>query len=207
MATTPSRGYTNLLTGSVHLFDIPVNALTKFIVKGRLPKPFFSSFLHEATHFWCMASDLGSFLALLEMRIHRHLIKDPPEPAAVVRDAIVGDAMRKFLTPLLEGMALFAEFDACPGSADVFSKPGAWAATMFLPLEGGPPGPEKGKEVEWLEHRIISELVDYRFSSRAIDRKTDILLQPLTESRHGYLVGYLTVKLLWATAADRKSVV
>src|SRR6185437_7928188 len=97
------RGYTDLLTGSTRLLDIPANALLKFLIKGRLPRPFLPSFLHEATHFWCMSSDLGATLALLELRAQHDIFNDGVDNERLVHDLGVTAAAYQLLRPLLEG--------------------------------------------------------------------------------------------------------
>jgi hypothetical protein len=44
------RAFTDRLTSGVHLLDMPSNAVTKFVIEGKLPPAFLPSFLHEATH-------------------------------------------------------------------------------------------------------------------------------------------------------------
>ena len=198
------RAYTDLLTGSMHLLDIPAKALFKYLVEGRLPRIFLPSFLHEATHFWCMASDLGVALALLEMRAHRALDDGVFDRKQLLHDFGVTNAAQQLLRPLLEGMALFQEFDAAPGNSNVASLPGYWSATLFRPPgENAGPPEDPAKVNEWLNGKIRRTLLGYRTGGAAAHRKTGVLMRSLSNDPHHYLAGYLSVKRIWINAAHR----
>lgn len=198
------RGYTDLLTGSMHLLDIPANVLFKYLVEGRLPRIFLPSFLHEATHFWCLASSLGSALALLEMRAHRALIAGDYDRDQLLHDFGVTNVTQQLLRPLLEGMALFQEFDAAPGDSNIATSPGYWAATLFRPSgESAAPPADPSKMKDWLNGRIRETLINYRTSGAAAHRKVGVLMRSLSNDPHHYLAGYLTVKRIWINAAHR----
>ena len=202
------RAYTDLLTGSMHLLDIPAKALFKYLVEGKLPRIFLPSFLHEATHFWCMASDLGAALALLELRAHRAL-DNATDSGVFDRNQLLHDfgvtrVAQQLLRPLLEGMALFQEFDAAPGDSNVASLPGYWATRLFRQLGEDPQPPEDQSKVnEWLNNEIRSTLMRYRVGGAAAHRKTGVLMRSLSDDPHNYLAGYLTVKRIWINAAHR----
>src|SRR5881394_3099330 len=97
-----TRGFTDLLTGATHLLDLPANALFKYTVKNRLPPVFLPSFLHEATHFWCMSTDLGAALALLEMRAQREVTHRQHQRKRLLHDVGAAAAIHRILRPLLE---------------------------------------------------------------------------------------------------------
>ncbi|MFN0139087.1 MAG: hypothetical protein ACKVQW_03235 [Pyrinomonadaceae bacterium] len=198
------RAYTDVLTGAMHLLDVPANALFKFLLKGRLPSIFLPSFLHESTHFWCMATDLGAALALRELRAHRAFDGRPYDRERLVNDLGVTNVAQQLLSPLLEGMALFQEFDAAPGRSSTLSSPGYWSTRLFRPLEAAPPTPEEiSGGGEWLSSEIRGILIDYRLSRAGIHRKTSVLMRSLSNDEHQYLAGYLTVKRIWIHAAHR----
>jgi hypothetical protein len=200
--TNSSRGYTDLLTGSTKLSDIPVSSLTRYVLKGRLPLSFLPSFLHEVTHFWCMASDLGHTLAMLEMRAHHQIVSEERDSDLLSHDLGAMKIARQILHPLLEGMALFQEFDAFPGDSRVFSNVVKWAAVLFRPLEEKEP--QSTNSVELLERMLIehqTRVFKYRTSKEALDRKINVLMRSISNDPHYYLAGYLSVKQIWLTAA------
>lgn len=197
----PGRAHTDFLTGSLHLLDLPTNALFNYLRRNRLPPVFLPSFLHEATHFWCESTYLGIALALLEMRAHRELLTETHTKNRLIHDIGVVDSVHKLLRPLFEGMALFAEFDAGPGQGSIFANPGLWAGAIFTPLDEPPPTPDQlAKPAEWMTGKIISALTDYRAGETALRRKIDTLMQPLSGDPNFYLCGYLCVKQLWHNA-------
>ena len=201
-AASSDRGHTNLLTGAVHLLDMPYDILNRFILQGRLPRPFLSSFLHESTHFWCGASPLGMALAFLNMRAHRSVILGKIDRKQIFHDVIVSEAARLLLKPLMEGMALFAEFDSFPGNSEVVAPPNVWTGQLFMPLdETGPI--DEDKAAEWFSDRMLSTIIGYRASDEAHTRKLEILMQSFVDDRHFYLPGYLSVKTLFGVQASR----
>ena len=197
-----SGGYANLLTGAVHLLDVPASALSKYLVRNRLPQAFLTSFLHESTHFWCMATDFGAAIALTEMRAHRDIIASKGESDRLLHDHGVVQLAHQLMRPLLEGMALFQEFDAYPGSSNVVSTPAFWAALLFQPLEEPPPPKESQDATQWMMKRITGVLGRYRTSDVARRRKTSILMRSLSQDPNSYLAGYLSVKNIWMNAVQ-----
>ena len=201
-AKSSNRGHTNPVTGTVQLLDIPHDRLSKYVVQGRLPRPFLSSFLHESTHFWCGASPLGMALAFLNMRAHRSLVLGDIDPDRMFHDVVIAEAAHLILKPLMEGMALFEEFDSFPGDSEVVVPPNVWAAQLFMPFGETPPANEE-KMAEWFPGRMLSAIIDYRSSDEAHTRKLEILMQSFVDRRHFYLLGYLSVKTLFGIQATR----
>jgi hypothetical protein len=202
LPSSADRAYANQLTGSLHLLDLPSSALFEFVLKTRLPEIFLPSFLHEATHFWCEASDLGAALACMEMRAQRDLLLSTVDQGRFLHDVGVVDAVRLLLTPLLEGMALFQEFDTFPGSSSVWSDPSLWAGMLFIPMDQIIPENMSHQEMtDWLDGRIYDAIDRYRTSAAAIRRKTETIMHTLSGDPHFYLSGYLTVKQIWFSAS------
>jgi hypothetical protein len=61
------------------------------------------------------------------MRAQREFFAETYTQERLVHDLGIVDSTNLLLKPLLEGMALFTEFDAGPGSANTFAMPGYWA--------------------------------------------------------------------------------
>lgn len=104
---------------------------------------------------------------------------------AVVRYEFAQGLMR----PLAEGIALFAEHDACTGFTHTISTPMAFAGTLFaqgLATRTNPP---------WSKMPLV--IAGGRLTTAHVRRKADLLMQPFNCSKGGYLPGYLMVKNLW----------
>jgi len=126
------------------------------------------------------------------MRGHHGLALKQLDRQRLLHDYGVVQVAHQLLRPLLEGMALFQEFDARPGASDVFSTPGYWAALLFQPLDQDLPQIQDPKEISrWLTHEIIETLDWYRASNHARQRKVGVLMRSLSNDPHSYLNGYL----------------
>ncbi|UHQ54151.1 hypothetical protein [Microbulbifer sp. YPW16] len=203
--TKKDRGSTNTFTGATSLLDIPANELFGYAIKDSLPKQFLPSFVHESSHFWCLATELGNALALLELRAHRKIIFEKASLNEVYRDTAVIDALQLFFVPIYEGMALFHEFDVLPGNSRVISKPSLWAARIFqsLVVDKNVNKAKSKKGPDYLDGILESLMFAYRNSDTALSRKINVLMQPLQDDPHFYLSGYLTVKAIWRLASQK----
>lgn len=188
-----SRGYTDFLTGVIKILDIPSSHLTGEVLQGRLPLRFLSSFLHESTHFWCNQTNIMSCLCLLELQA-QHMINSIAEgkERLITHKLVRVKTLRQVLLPLLEGVALFQEFDAYSGSSSVISPPVLWSTQLF----GRSYHAVYQPTIENIDLAINSLLNDYRNSDVAFDRKISVFMQPLFEDQHLYLAGYLAVKMI-----------
>lgn len=92
--------------------------------------------IHEATHHWCLTTPVGTALAATTFRTYHdaaliaaqalgngaqqfaHKRKDDLD-----RSIFVSRTVTSFFVPLLEGMALYAEWRACPAIGGTFSRP------------------------------------------------------------------------------------
>ncbi|MBD2318054.1 hypothetical protein [Phormidium tenue] len=109
---------------------------------------------------------------------------------------------QQILLPLLEGMALFQEFDAFPGGSRVLSTPAFWASFLFRPLEEDPQQlSDAVADSECWTSRVRNILIQYRTSEKALHRKVDVLMRSISNDTHHYLTGYLSVKQIWLSAS------
>ena len=94
------------------------------------------------------------------------------------------------LRPVSEGLALFAEHDVVPGHTRIISNPMRLVATVY------------GRGVAVLGEKPLEDmpllLSAGRLSRNNVRSKADLLVQPMTCDRGGYLPGYLLIKALWA---------
>lgn len=165
-----------------------------FIV-GPWPQEHAQSFLHELTHHWCFHSPLGTILSLirgeaLALVFHE---EDRPIGEQASADLFFGlatvDAILRFLRPLSEGLALFAEYDISPGASRIATTPMAWASLMFAPAQTFL-NIDDPKDAETLERRLI----DLRLARPSLRRKMGFLSRSFSPLDDAYYEGYLAVK-------------
>ena len=167
-----------------------------------LPVHTFSSFIHEATHHWCFVSPVGMALACLYLSAARRILEsaskgdDAPLDDAF-DDLATFDIIVRWLRPLSEGLAQFAEYDVLPAQSGTLTSPPLLATLTHLfnlprRIAGAP---EDDFRVAGYE--LTDDIVRWRLSEQTIKRKSELLLQPIGSEQSAYLLGYLTVKQLW----------
>jgi hypothetical protein len=174
-----------------------------------LPVETYSSFIHEATHHWCFNSPLGNALSLLYLSVAKRALRwactdDDELDKEALDDLFVYHAAEKWLRPLSEGLAQFAEYDVLPPyemqPSHVLRSPPTDATLLHLFNQpqrlDAPPNGDK-----WSAHyKLANDIISWRLSPQSIARKSDLLLHPLDPEQGGYLLGYLTVKQIWRSA-------
>ena len=171
-----------------------------------LPVHALSSFMHEATHHWCFVSPLGKALSLLYLSVAKRAL----HWAATGDDALSQEAFDdlcayelavSWLRPLNEGLAQFAEYDVRLTVSTSHASPPLLATLNFL---FNLPERIKGVPVDArfaAFYPVMDEIARWRLSPQVIDRKSELLLQPMHSAGSPYLLGYMTVKQLWKSAA------
>lgn len=176
------------------------------LLRGQdLPVETFSSFIHEATHHWCFISPVGTALSFLYLsaakRILRWLAKhDDSLLNQALDDLCTFEIAVKFLRPLNEGLAQFAEYDVLPSeSSDLISPPLLATLGHLFNLQRR----LDVKPEDWPEasYAVMDDIMRWRVSRRTIERKGELLLQPMDADGSAYLLGYLTVKQIWKSAS------
>lgn len=169
--------------------------------EGKLPATHLPLFLHEITHWWCFHSPVGVALTLLHERVYLLVSgSDVSKCGSLLWETLLKyEVARVLLMPLIEGLALFAEFDSLPADSTAISESAKWAGLLFLPGElDQPPTLNRYKEA-W--KRLASA---HRASPQGIARKRLLLTAPiLGVGRGAYFRGYLTVKELFRCAKAR----
>ena len=110
-------------------------------------------------------------------------------------------AALEVLRPLIEGMALFAEFDVVPGDGNLRVVPLTWLGILAYPGLVRSNGGDRT-----LEEAIRSAISRLRTVESTAERKDNLLCQPLNpRSEGGYLAGYMLVKGLWQRTRTQSS--
>jgi hypothetical protein len=189
---------------------------------GPSPTRHLQSFLHEATHHWCFHSPVGAALSTLTLRARvdaARLVDERTTDRQPILERLTRTLTRQrvaqaCLGPFVEGLALFAEFDATPRvrtrlRSEVMEKvafflacqcPGETSEDIAVSLGDSADGiPEVQQEVDrWL----LLALGKSRMTAACVDRKANILVDPF-DATSGYLPGYLFVKTIWDGLARR----
>lgn len=192
----PGAGQMDPDSNTVFVCDSPVREYVQWARHGRLPRVLLPTVLHELTHHWCLSGCVGRALAELSLEAQEDLAASPLFP--LYADEMVlaqWDAVefaRALLEPLLEGMAMFAQFDVYPGSSPVLSGTLAMLARLFPP--------EKDETATDIIDALRHRLIEYRLSEQALRSKSGMLVQAMNSRNGGYLLGYLSVKNLWMQA-------
>ncbi|MBI3867375.1 MAG: hypothetical protein HY299_02505 [Verrucomicrobia bacterium] len=170
-----------------------------------LPVDTFSSFIHEATHHWCFISPVGTALSFLFLSAAKRTLR----ALAKRNDSLLNQALDdlcafdiavRFLRPLNEGLAQFAEYDVRPSETADLASPPLLATLGHLFNMRARLGDRDADHWREKSYAFQDDLTRWRVSQRSIDRKCELLLQPLEADRSAYLLGYLTVKQLWKNA-------
>jgi hypothetical protein len=176
------------------------------LVRGKdLPISTFSSFIHEATHHWCFVSPVGTALSLLYLSVAKKALQwtvtgDEGQMQEALDDLCAFDIAVRWLRPLNEGLAQFAEYDVLPPKSSLISPPLVATLTHLFNL------PRRLAEAPKHDptpayYQLTDDINRWRLSRQTIERKSELLLQPIDAEGSGYLLGYLTVKQLWKSSA------
>lgn len=211
-ARPPGRSSIDPITNITLLAPVRLEEAAGALLTGTLPSDALPAYLHEATHHWCFFSSVGLALTLLNLRARRRALllelqdsKDPFETDEldtmfktpeldtidVLDDYLRYDVLTRAQAPLAEGLAIFAEFDALPGSSPVVTE----MMTSLLRFLGKSENPDADP---W--ETLGSALLYERSTNLYASRKTSVLTQAMEFDHGGYLAGYLMVKGLWRDA-------
>jgi len=160
--------------------------------------------LHELTHHSSLHTPVGNSLGALTVS-HTSVIgataADADRLDGPARDMIRLAAANSFLRPLLEGLALFAEFDAVSGDVPNASWSSQVAARLFC-LPEMSKALLAGKDVL---SPLKTKLEALRLSPSMISRKRALLRRDLFDP-DGYLLGYLLIKMIWVDLTMRQDI-
>lgn len=178
-----SRSWTDPITNVVMLSGLESSNFVKWHYRGDLSnhqsERLLSEFLHEYTHHWCFSSLVARAVTLLELRLHLFTETMPGGRSLWARDYAVASITQKFLRPLAEGAAQFAEFDMWnSGRWHQFGSPISAIELCFASPDG---------------HLSEFSLSVMRKSEAMLGRKASLYLKAF-EIEEGYLPGYIAIK-------------
>jgi len=203
--------FVDFVTNAAVLGEVDLRQHLPQLIQGKLSLELLPGFLHEAAHHTCFMSPVGNALALLRMRAYRQLARQRRFPENISEDlledhyryAVTLDMMR----PLAEGIACFQEFDSVAGSSNVITPPLMAALWCF------------GKNEHLTPIKMTAEMTPSEFGSFQLfsllfhtrlhyiplreawrKRRMDVLADPFSNIKDGYLAGYLTAKGFWKHA-------
>lgn len=206
-----SRSFVDLPTNVGLISSLSAANLAHFQT-GNLPRDVLPLFLHEVTHHWCFHSSLGAAMAMCFERaaaqsavmteaIHGNLKLNTP---LSIENGLLPDALRSLtrfevlwnlLNPLIEGLALFCEYDVLPMLDREGPMPIRLAAQLFA-------SEAANDSLLSMNERFRVLLSEARTSTKTVENKWTVLSRPLRPSMDPYVAGYLSVKSTWSIAAS-----
>lgn len=197
------RAYTDPISNATANNSVNPFEIIHELSTGRLGAEYFNVVLHETTHYSSFLLPVGSTLAAL-MAAHTaspiHFMQDQDKVEGPAQIAIKAEVLSIYFAPLLEGLALFAEFDAMPGASPVASTVSSVALRLFC-MSDYTKFVASGNMM--LPYDYVSKYIGIqRIGSDSFERKISLLRQPFS-SDDGYLLGYLWVKALWRILIGR----
>ncbi len=201
------RSFTHPVTNLAGLrYSKDPEELVSGLINGRLPGTTWHLFVHELTHHWCFSTPVGHALSILYIRPFLNLL----DPGTLLDASSDEDAGARYISglnvvtyemalgllyPILEGMAMFSEFDLTPHlEGEVYSLPLHVTALLYLGHSGID---------EDIDTAIGKFLLGQRSSSYMVEHKAGLLALPLRKVGEGYLAAYLMIKQLRLKLAVR----
>src|SRR5262245_56865213 len=102
------------------------------LLRMKVPDGLVGAFLHGSAHHATLHLPFWTGLSFVRSQGQRQLFSSPGDDAPAARRFIVDCLVERALSPLMEGLACFAEFDLSPGSSSVVSKPSEYLATLYM---------------------------------------------------------------------------
>ncbi len=173
------------------------------LAEGRLDPIYLHGVMHETSHFATFFTPVGKVLGAL-MCVHGSdpvgFTLDHSAARGVARMGAQADAVLGYFTPLIEGIALFAEFDVSPGESPVASTMSTTAMRLFCmhDIRGAAQAGTRRAPYDFVDAFLRS----FRTRAETLERKRRLFDLSLA-SEDGYLLGYLWVKALWRILVSR----
>lgn len=189
--------YTDPISNTIVLPNVDIFKASRNVASGVLPMEYLNAFLHEATHHICFFTPVGRSLAALSVSAAGESSPNIANEETFKlrrRDVLKLYCFKEFFGPLLEGLAVFAQFDAFPADSPLISDIAMKASYVFAPKglrQSLPLGPLAGK---WDYIRKL--FFKARFDDSWFSSKSEVLSLGL-DHPEGYLLGYLFVKGYW----------
>lgn len=142
--------------------------------------------LHELVHHWTFHSAVGAALGVLSYQIHKSATEN--DVIRFTEFYFRYEIIARMLRPLAEGLAFFAEFDCWP--AEKVESP----ILRFIELTMAP---KEALEKPRSSDTLTKLLIEYRSKDSTVERKEQLLSDPIRPESKGHLLGYLAVKNIW----------
>ncbi|MFL5845294.1 MAG: hypothetical protein ACJ762_11410 [Solirubrobacteraceae bacterium] len=171
------------------------------IIKGHVPIAALPALLHESSHHTCLVGSVGFTLCFLDRQARRQLSEGDRDSAvkSIMKIAITLEAYR----PVLEGVALFTEFDVLAGDSKIMSRPLWWALDLHVAGKLIGRG-ELDLDSAW-EKELAYALMESRATLESTSRRLRVLSTSLRDPG-AYVLGYLFVKTWWRWVGREHSV-
>ncbi len=203
------RSFADPLASSLVLTALDIeNWMTDLTMMKRFPLSALPQFAHELTHQWCFTSPLGYTLLFLSFRAQKAALMSMEAETAdermrfcrqCERDMVRVQLCQRLMQPIAEGLAEFAEHDAMPGRSEII---GAVFQSLAMLAAGNRVKNKRELPADKLLDNLRAVLLDARATDQHIERKANLLLEPLSALRSPYLCGYLTIKNMWFWALN-----
>jgi hypothetical protein len=189
-----SRASVDALSNFVELPEFSFEGDIHALCRRELDPQRIPLFLHEATHHWCFDTPVFYALFILQFRALGGLCKiadrERAEQWNIIDDIYRFRAVVDLYRPIIEGLALFAEYAAVPSGQFIYSHPFSQVIVLCR---------------AWLEELDEKEgfaafkrlLMAGRTSDGFVRRKAGLLSMPFDPGRSPYLTGHMLVCSIW----------
>src|ERR1700753_139858 len=185
------RSFTHPVMNSSQLRGTGVHTRLAALMQSTMPKIMWPSLVHELTHHWCFNTAVSEALTLLYLKpILRLADRRAIDRYQMGADLLTYELAMGLLFPIIEGMALFTEFDVVPAHiTDVYSAPLEWTALLHAHPERPGDAQARAACAKAEERPPPRFLFDGGFSRQLGRRKGEVLGQPVCAAGEGYLGG------------------
>jgi hypothetical protein len=194
--------FVELVSNSLVLSGIELESdLAQIFAKpGFFPYDRLFALIHESAHRYCFLMPVGNAISACFLESTRaHMVGDAKRSKeAFARYKIVVHALR----PIAEGIALYAEFDAFPGSSRAAISP---VLTDALQLFSEALPEHLKREEHTCSDRLKTLLTVYRSLDIFANRREAVIGQSCIDDADGYLAGYILVKNYRLHLLDRQT--
>lgn len=206
--TELDKSWVDIISNLAFIKNTDRSDIANVFLGRKMPSEIFFSFIHEATHHWTFLSSFGSAIYIFNYRAKKNYEElqqlnnndDSIKKNSIdIKWDIYSDYSKyRFLLdiyrPLIEGIALFAEYDVYPTKTEAIPECFVHASQLFSEIENSRFSQNTYEQIEksytnFLVHkRIVSE--------EGKLRKSNLLTSEASLNKSPYLTGYLFVKNL-----------
>ena len=201
MDNLSNSSWVDILSNNAFLRNAHPDTFTNILLEYKYPPTIFFSFLHESTHHWCFNTAYGNLIFGIRAKCLNQLSQllgtkylDEDLKWEFFNNDIRYTYLIDVYKPLLEGIALFSEFDSWPSESESLPPNLIHATRVFSRLQPEELKTASFKEMEDGYWKVLHHL---RFTRNiGVEKKKNLLLTPLELKKSVYLSGYLFLKNL-----------